>query len=56
MKAYCHGVPVGWQVSSDAYERFRQLYSKRDRLRDFSGGLFLSDFTRIYKGIGLLLY
>lgn len=25
MKAYCHGVPVGWQVSSDAYERFRQL-------------------------------
>lgn len=56
MKAYCHGVPVGWQVSSDAYERFRQLYSKRDRLRDFSGGLFLSDFARIYKGIGLLLY
>lgn len=32
------------------------LYSKRDRLRDFSGGLFLSDFARIYKGIGLLLY
>lgn len=56
MKAYCHGVAVGWQVSSDAYERFRQLYSKRDRLRDFSGGLFLSDFARIYKGIGLLLY
>lgn len=25
MKAYCHGVAVGWQVSSDAYDRFRQL-------------------------------
>ena len=25
MKAYCHGVPVGWQVSYDVYYRFRQL-------------------------------